>query len=202
MASSKTEICNLALSHLGIGTEISNVDTEQSTDAATMRRFYEIAKDECFRDFNWPFATKFATLALVEEDPTEEWGFSYRYPSDCLRLRRILSGVRNDNRQSRVPYKIGQDDSGLLIYTDMEDAEIEYTKMSDDPSLYPSDFTMALSYKLAFYVAPRLAKGDPFGLGQKSAQNYMLYMNKAANNALNEQQDEEDPQAEYIRSRE
>jgi len=201
MASSKTEICNLALSHLGIGEDIANVDTEQSTEASTMRRFYDIAKDECFRDFNWPFATKFAALALVEEDPTEEWAFSYRYPSDCLRLRRVLSGLRNDNRQSRVPYKIGQDEQGLLIYTDMEDAEVEYTVISDDPSIYPVDFTMALSYKLAVYTAPRLAKGDPFGLAAKSAQAYVLYMNKAAGTALNEQQDEEDTEAEAIRSR-
>lgn len=115
MASSKTEIVNIALAHLGVGSEISNLDTDQSTEANAMRRFYESAKDEVLRDLNWPFTTVFASLALVEEDPTDEWSYSYRYPSDALKIRRVLSGLRNDTRQSRVPYKLGQDASGLYF---------------------------------------------------------------------------------------
>jgi hypothetical protein len=202
MASSKTEIVNIALSHLGVGSEIYNLDTDQSTEANAMRRFYESAKDEVLRDLNWPFSTVFASLALVEEDPTEEWSYSYRYPSDALKIRRVLSGLRNDTRQSRVPYKLGQDSSGLLLYCDIENAEIEYTKREDDTSLYPVDFTLALSYKLAFYTAPRLTKGDPFGLANRAMQMYNVTIAKAANNALNEEQVEENPDSEFIRSRE
>ena len=201
MASSKTEICNLALSHLGIGKEVANIDSEQSAEASACRRFYETAKDECLRDFNWPFTTTFATLGLVEIDPTDEWAYSYRYPSDCLKLRRILSGLRNDNRQSRVPYKMGQDTEGLLLYTDMQNAKIEYSVREDDTDRYPVDFTVALSYKMAVYIAPRLAAGDPFGLAGKAMQMYSYTVAKAANSALNEEQVEEDPQAESIRSR-
>lgn len=202
MASSKTEICNLALSHLGIGKEISNIETDTSAEANTLRRFYDTTLEEVLRDFAWPFATKFAALGLVEEDPTDEWGYSYRYPSDCLHVKRVLSGLRNDTRQSRVPFKLGQDDTGTLIYTDMDDAEIEYTVREEDTSRYPSDFTIALSYKLAFYSAPRLAAGDPFGLANKAMQMYAMTVAKAANNALAEEQVEEDVQAEYIRARE
>lgn len=202
MASSKTEIANISLAHLGVGKEIANLDTENSAEANTMRRFYDTARDEVLRDFNWSFTTKFATLAEVEEDPTDEWSYSYRYPSDCLKLRRILSGTRNDSRQSRVPYKVAQDSEGLLLYTDMEDAEIEYTVRVEDTSLYPADFTMAFSYKLAFYAAPRLAAGDPFGLGQRCMQLYGMSLAKAANTSLNEEQVEEEPDAQWIRARE
>lgn len=202
MASSKTEICNLALSHLGIGKEISNIETDTSAEANTLRRFYDTTLEEVLRDFAWPFTTKFEALGLVEEDPTDEWGYSYRYPSDCLHIRRVLSGLRNDNRQSRVPFKLGRDDTGTLIYTDMDDAEIEYTVREEDTSRYPSDFTIALSYKLAFYCAPRLAAGDPFGLRQTAAQMYQVTVAKAANNALAEEQAEEDPASEFIRGRE
>lgn len=202
MASSKTEICNLALSHLGIGSELSNLDSDSGQEATSCRRFYETTRDEVLRDFSWSFTTKFATLALVEEDPTTEWAYSYRVPSDCLMLRRILSGIRNDNRQSRVPFKVAQDASGLLVYTDMEDAVIEYTVRVEDTSLYPPDFTVALSYKLAFYVAPRLTKGDPFGLRKSAMDMYQYTLAKAAANNNNEQQDEEIPQAESIRARE
>src|SRR5688572_11149621 len=109
---SETEIANLALSHLGVGKEIANLETERSQEAVACRRFYDTARDATLRDFSWPFATKIAVLGLIEADPNDEWDYSYRYPSDCLQLRRILSGVRNDTRDSRVPFKLAHDDSG------------------------------------------------------------------------------------------
>ena len=42
MASS-TEIANLALSHLGNGTEIADLETERSSEASACRRFYDVA---------------------------------------------------------------------------------------------------------------------------------------------------------------
>src|SRR3990167_2163908 len=133
---SEVEICNMALGHLGVGKEIANLETEKSTEASLCRRFYANTRDEALRDFPWPFATKLAALGLIEEDPNDEWGFSYRYPSDCLRLRRLLSGLRNDTRQSRAPYKIGKDDQGRLLFADLEDAEAEYTARITDPALF------------------------------------------------------------------
>lgn len=86
--SSSTEISNMALSHLAISREIAALDTERSQEAQACRRFYETVRKTVLRDYPWPFATKFATLALVEDDPNSEWDFSYRYPSDCLNARR------------------------------------------------------------------------------------------------------------------
>ncbi len=202
MTSSTTAIANLAISHLGIGKEIANLDTERSAEAQACRRFYETAREITLRDFAWPFATKINELGLVEEDPNDEWAFSYRYPTDCLTVRRILSGIRNDNRQSRVPYRVTRDSSGLLIYTDMEDAELEYTIDETDVSRFPADFVMALSFLLATYTAPRLTGGDPFKLGPRAMELYQLELSKARATAANEEQAEELPDAEMIRVRE
>lgn len=199
---SKTEICNIALSHLNIGKEIANVDTEQSQEASACRRFFETSRDATLRDFSWPFATRFATLALVEDAPTVEWEFSYRYPSDCLKIRRIVSGYRNDNRQQRVEYKISSDDSGTLVFCNVEDPDVEYTALIDNPGLWPSDFVMAFSFRLASYIAPRLTSGDPFGLADKCLKMYAFELSKAQANGVNEEQVAQDPEAEIIRSRE
>jgi hypothetical protein len=206
MASSSTEICNLALSHLAQGQEIANLDTEKSDAAAACRRFYEIARDEMLRAFHWPFATKFAFLGLVEELDVDsaggsEWRYSYRYPVDCLKLRRILSGSRNDNRQSRVPYKIARDENGSLIYSDLEEAEVEYTVKVTEVIYFQPDFVMALSLLLAAYIAPRLTNGDPFRLGNRAVELHkMAYMHASAN-AVGEEQQEELPESEFIRAR-
>lgn len=199
---SKVEIANMALSHLAIGKEIANFETENSEEARAIRRFYEIAKDVTLRDFPWPFATRQGILALIAIEPTTEWGYSYRYPSDCLYVRRILSGIRNDSRQSRAPYKIAQDDSGLILYTDQQDAEIEYTVRADSPNLYPSDFVLAFSYYLAHLTAPRLTGGDQFKLGAMALKLYSFEIGRAVSRSFNEEQVEEPVESEYIRARE
>ena len=199
---SKTEIFNMALSHLAVGKDVSNLETEQSEEARVGRRFYDTALRSTLADFNWPFATKIAALALIEEEPNSEWAFSYRYPSDCLNIRRVLSGIRNDNRQSRAPYKLAGDDTGTIIFTDEEDAQIEYTRYIDNPLIYSADFTLAFSYYLAALAAPRLTGGDQFKLGEKALRMYAGELRRAEARAGNEEQVEEAPESEFVRARE
>lgn len=198
---SSTSICNMALSHLGVGVSIANVETENSQEANACRIFFDIARDACFRDFSWPFATKTADLALIEEDPNDEWSYSYAYPADCLQFKRILSGTRFDNRQSRAPYRIVKDGDAYVIFADNEDAIGEYVFLNEDTQHYPPDFALALSFRVAAYIAPRLTAGDPFKMGERAMRLYQFELSKAQANALNEEQVEQDPQAEMIRER-
>jgi hypothetical protein len=199
--SSKVEICNMALRHLGISKEIANLDTEASQEAASLRRFYEPTRDAVFRDFNWSFTTKIAALALVEETPNLEWGYSYQYPSDCVKARRILSGARTDSRQTRVPYKFIRENDQKLILCDIDSAELEYSERVTNPEAYPPDFVLALSYRLAYIIAPGLTGGDPFQLGQKAYQLYVQELSRAQATALNEEQVDEEMDSEFIRIR-
>lgn len=199
---SPTEISNLALSHLGIDKEIANLDTENSVEARACRRFYELARNATLRDHAWPFASKISELGLVEEDPNDEWGYSYRYPSDCLNFRRILSGMRNDSAQSRVPYKIIQDSSGLLILTDQSNADCEYTIIATDTLRYPPDFVNALSLRLAAYAAPKITAGTNLKLGDRAMQMYVFEISVAKSNGVNEEQSDQVPESEFIRARE
>lgn len=202
MAASTTEIANLALSHLGVGKEIAALDTERSEEARACRAFYETARDEMLRGWPWPFARKFAEPTLVDEDPTDEWAYSYRMPSDCLFVRRILSGDRNDSRQTRIAYSIGYDPDGLaLIYTDQDDPTIEYTVKVTDVTKFAPDFVMALSYRLAAYVAPRLTKGDPFKMADRTLKLYDMSARFAAASAFNEEQVDEEVDSEFERMR-
>ncbi|HEY2851133.1 MAG TPA: hypothetical protein VGI97_14740 [Gemmatimonadaceae bacterium] len=132
-------ICNMALTHLAVGKRIASL-TEKSAEARACSNFYDQTKDEVLRDFAWPFATKTVTLALVEQQPTFEWGYAYRVPIDCLAARRILNGnisvapfpnsfsaagpyatpaARIMTAQTRIPYRLMADDSGELIYCDL-----------------------------------------------------------------------------------
>jgi len=67
-STSVTDICNMALSHLGIGKELANMETDTGENASACRRFYENCRDNMLSDFPWPFATVTTDLGLVEED--------------------------------------------------------------------------------------------------------------------------------------
>lgn len=198
---SEVAVCNLALGHLGVSEEIQNLETERSAAASACRRYITTARDMSLRDFRWPFATAFASLSLVEEDPNTEWKYSYRYPSDCLNFRRILSGSRNDSRETRIPYKLASDDSGKLIYTDQYQAVCEYTKMMSNPALWPDDFILMMSYLLASLISPRVTRGDGVKLGDRAFEIYLRSKQAAEVNAENEEQLDEPPEAESIRAR-
>jgi hypothetical protein len=201
MAISKEQVVNLALSHIGIGSEVANLATENSEEAATGRRFYDISLNVCLLDFPWPFASRIASLALVETDPSDEWKYSYRYPTDCLYMRRILSGNRNDNRQTRQSYKMYSDAAGMLVFTDVQDAQIEYTITPETMPSSTDAFIMAFSFYLAHLMAPRLTAGDPNRLGARALSLYNLELSRAASRAFNEEQPDEEPQSEFIRGR-
>ena len=197
---SKTEVCNLAISHLGIGKEIQDFETEKTSEAKTCRRFYDSALRRALRDFNWPFARRFFTLNLIESDPTTEWAYSYRYPSDAVMARRILSGTWPENNATLVPYLLAGDSSGRIIYSDQENAVLEYTTFVEDPAFYSSDFELAFSYLLAYYIAPRLTDVN-FNLKEQMLTYYNLEIDSAMSNANNEEQDAREVESEFIRVR-
>jgi hypothetical protein len=195
-------ICNMALGRIGVGARIEALSTDTTPEAVQCRSFYDISYASTLREFSWPFANKIVTMTLVQTSPDNEWGYSYRYPSDCLKIKRLMSGFRNDSRDTRVPFTIRSDDDGRLIFTDQVDAEIEYTFDFNDNARLPADFVSALAWRIAYEVAPSL--GGPAGQKWRSdaAMGFAIEMTNARNNALDEVQVEEEPDSEFIRARE
>jgi hypothetical protein len=134
-------ICNQGLFHAAAGKQIASLD-EKSAEARACSLFYDTAKDQVLEAFAWPFATLTASLELVQQQPTPEWGYSYRLPVDCMAPRRILSSSVNASpfpnifdgfnspapypmmlgrimtAQNRIPYRVMADAAGALLYTD------------------------------------------------------------------------------------
>lgn len=203
MAQSETEIANFALRNLGIGKEIASL-TEDSPQARACNKFYEECRDAVLRDFAWPFATAFQDLALVSDEDeayNDEWFYAYRYPSHCMMVRRLLSGNRNDAYNERVAYRLSRDDTGVLILCDEAEAQIEFTYKETEVVRFDPDFVLALSWRLASYIAPSITAGDPYGLAQKSLQMYSIELSKARANANNEQRPDQEVESEFIRAR-
>lgn len=207
MAASDTEIANLALLHLGHTVEIGSLATTRTEAAYVMRRLYDTVRRATLRDHAWPFAHKVGALGLVStygvdaSHPTSEWKFVYRMPSDSVRFIKIQSGIRNDTRQSEIKFKVSRDASGWVIFTDAEDAIGEWTIDIESVEMYPDDFVLAFSLRLAAYAAPKICGEDPFRMGERSMNLYMKEIDMARANGMNEMVREEEPEPEAIRAR-
>lgn len=140
---SVTEICNLALGHLGQA-HIDHID-EASTEARECKRFYAAARDAALRGHDWDFARVRAQLAALAET-VPDWAFVYQLPADCLAPRWLVQADRNARP---IRFRV----EGRRLLTDQDSAVLAYTARIADVMLFDDSFIEALSYKLASHLA-------------------------------------------------
>jgi hypothetical protein len=208
------EVANFALAHLAIGKPITAMN-EATQPAKIMTQFYNRARDEALRAFDWPFATTFLSLTKVtgpSPRASVDWAYSYTYPADCVRARKLrIQPRRPDRRLARVPFITAQDAGDALILTDAGPIpattdfpampELEYTAAVDE-ALWPVDFAAAVSQLLAWYGAPALTAGDPQKLGLRAKDEFDRMIRIAWQNNLNEREEDiGDPESEFLSAR-
>ena len=144
---SKVELCNLAISHLGNFGTISNIDTPQSDKEIAFALWYDISR-QTFLKMTMPnFALARKSLALVVETPPPPFSFSYAYPADCLKVLGI--GNIEDKLNN---YTV----EGDRIYTNVEYEDglpIRYIKDITDVTAMSPEFKVGFSWFLASNTA-------------------------------------------------
>lgn len=214
------DICNFAISHLGVDSPIANLN-ETSVEARTCKQFFNVAKETTLRSYPWTFASPIEPLELVEtfDEENRGYGYSYgyRYPFNALRIFALLDDSFNPRRGSiptqyydydgffrdrvkRIPYKLFEGSNGKIIHTDAENARAWISRKDVDSESFPSDFAMALSYFLAFLLAPKLARGEK-GAKEEVFAAYNLFINQAKQTAANEEEPEPEAASDFERSR-
>ena len=204
-----TQLVNRALAHIGITHRLDDLSTNERVEAEQARLIYADVVDAVLRAFPWPFATKYAQPVLVTgetDDPTnDDWVFAYRVPTDMVFLRRM---VKTDEQKGRyvdhVPaaFRIGRDTNGGLIYTNLEDATIEYTfRPTCAATAGDALFRDAMTWLLASEFAPSMARNKV--TARECIAMFHLKIAEARTAASNEQQfpDDGHGDAEWIRGR-
>lgn len=185
----KIEICNLALTRLGVA-NINHV--EEATEAArACNQMYDVTRQIVLRKFPWPFATRRVELALLPTAPID-YEYAYRVPTDAVTIRQIIAsnGKHISKRDKR--YKILSDSAGRVIYAHLPLAAVEYTADIKDVSLFTVDFCDTLAWKLAAEIAMRLT-GD-INLVNNAINAYNAYFAETSADSENEQK----PDQPYI----
>lgn len=144
MASSVTQICNLAL-NARLGQDRIESINEDSAPARAAKEHYAHALAFATEDADYRFARKIATLAQITNDRAVEWTFAYERPSDCLKARYILPYSGRFDPRFVIPYEAMAD----AIYTDESAARLRYSRLVTDVTRFSPSFTEAVAWYLA-----------------------------------------------------
>jgi hypothetical protein len=144
----KTEIANLALAHLGIGTQISDLDTDDSSECKILRTLFDYWMSTVLCGYSWKFATTYANIEPIICFPTQEYKFAYRYPADCHFLVRFWNGEKLDDRTNMIPFDFMNDSEGRLILTDWGPSTALTSAVSNMTQPIPSPFPPTTNFTI------------------------------------------------------
>jgi len=148
---SEVQIARLALQHLGDRYDITSLD-EASPEAEQVQLVFDNVRDMVLREHPWKFARKYATPAPLAGDAPPNWDFMFTYPSDALRVIRIVNPL-GDN-QPPIRFEVARNSADLrVILTNESEPTFEYTKQVTDPQQFDPQFVTALAYRIAQYIA-------------------------------------------------
>lgn len=162
MASSATEICNLALGHLG-ERRINSLD-EDEVSARACALHYASTRDELLRSHRWNFAQTRVALSRLEEDPAFGWSYQFQLPADCLRVLEVNDSEIGDVISDEFIIE------GRNILTDADEVNLVYTKRIEDVSMFDVLFVKALAAALAVMLSETIR-----GASGKTAELVQLY---------------------------
>lgn len=195
---SVVEICNLALGNIRAGS-INSLD-ESSVQAQVCKLRYPFTRDMMLTETTWGFSRRISPLAQVATE-IFNWAYSYQYPSDCLRIERLVPEYEElpagdasvisraidrailpvSNKRQQIPYEVFNFANNRLIGANEDGLRVDYIVKITDPNLFSPAFVMAMSHMLAADIAIPIA-GLEAGraLRNESLQLYRAFMSSAA----------------------
>ena len=200
MAVSAAAICNVALSRIGHKRTITSL-VEGTVEANACNVHYEQTRDLVLEAFDWPFARKRATLALLAGEGNDDWDFAYQLPDDCIAPRAIWNGSRTEGDATTV-FGVESNSAGTarIILADEEDAILKYTSRITVVPAYSASFVDALAWKLAAELVLSIpSKPTLYPVASKEYEKALL---RAAAIHYNSQRPDAAPKSEFERVRE
>jgi len=177
---SKAQIFNLALSHLLLSEQVSDTETNKvSNNVKVLNLHWETALNTVLQELDLDSLSEPIPLELMAELKEGPWNYVYKYPSRCVYIRRIVSGVRLDNSDTFIAKRTGLYQGKKAIFTNEYKAILECIT-NDIPleALTPSA-GMALSLYLASLSSPLITGKGAARLRESLFQQYLIHLDKA-----------------------
>lgn len=185
----KIAIINTGLTLLGVRT-ISNIDQENEV-ARKVKQIFDSSRDDVLRGASWNFASKFERLSLLAEEVDDDdhvpgWTFTYKYPANCLKVRKVFNDStllsrrlvdRNKNFREVIATTSGE----KALVSNLNLAQVEFTFQVTDTTQFDSAFDRALAHKLAFDLAITLTGNGSIQQAQANIYSNLISEAKRLN---------------------
>jgi hypothetical protein len=190
----------MGLTSISAKNQVANIDTDNSTEAKTCRVYYDTALEYVLADVDWNFATARIALSELSETAPADWDYVYQYPNDCLKARKIYTGLRRGGVE-KIPFEVNlnADRTTKAIFTDQYQAWLRFTAKVVDPNLMPPSFVFMFAEYLGYLVAPALTKKK--AVADAALARYEKLKMSASVNDIEEEEEDELPESEFIRER-
>lgn len=149
----KAKIFNIALKNLRVSISIQN-SNQSDKNTIILNEYYDIAKEQVLKDFDWNFASSYRELTLTGNIPMNpKFLYEYDYPNDCIFAHELISYIDEDISE----FEVAANSSGQkVINANITPAVLRYTKAVENEIFFSTEFTMALCWYLAFLAAPAI----------------------------------------------
>jgi hypothetical protein len=169
----KTKIFNLALAALFLQKRISNADTDQSTETQTLQTFWDTAYWSALQELDLDSTSSRKPLELVKDNPNTFWRYAYKYPSDCIFLRRIVSTNLTDDQESKIDLRVELFENQKCIMTNEQFAEVEYISKDVPLSTITAEAALFISLKLAKLSVPLIVGTNSAAVMKSIDESYV-----------------------------
>lgn len=165
----KAKIFNLTLKNLRVSVGVQGANLSEK-NTVVLNEFYDSAREQVLKDFDWNFANSYRELSLTGNIPQNpKFLYEYDYPNDCLFAREIIPYYN----KKIVEFEVAANITGQkVINTNLTPVVLRYTKSVENETFFTTEFVMALCWYLAFLAAPAIT-------GNRSIQNdcFNIYKN-------------------------
>jgi hypothetical protein len=145
----RTSIANLALLHLG-DRFIDDIDDADDSDANTLKKFYEHARDTVYEAHDWKWAKRALQLQLIATPPTVRYDYAYALPSHFRRLTNISQYDTMDPQLDEF------DIVDRTLTTNAGFAFLEFVASDWSEAVWPAYFSDCVGMKLAEMCCMRI----------------------------------------------
>ena len=191
MTISKTTIFNMALNELGVSAPITNATAQDDTRAIILNNFYETARDEVLKAFDWNFAEKYRVLSRTKDECLDpRFKYTYDFPKDCLSARELFV-IEGDGKRKK--FRLSANEKGQkVILTEHEDVVLRYTRKVENETLFDAEFAMSLALYLASLAGNCITGSEQKAINALKKYNERVKLGQATNASEGQEKDEDD----------
>lgn len=188
------DICNAALSLLGSSGDVVSISpAEGGRYAERCAREYPICRNSVLESYDWSFATRRASLALLYKN-YHGWGFAYARPADATSITAVIeSGDRYFDNPREFILETDPATGNEMILTDVEDAVCRYQAYVSNSSKFTEKFCQALTLLLASRLAGNIIKGESsMKIAESLTKQYSVALTEAKHYDIQQRRRERD----------